>query len=175
MRGLSGFADVKASGENRQLPPGAYIAMVTAVEDVPDKEYLKVSFDIAVGEYAHYFGEMQERLGWNNGNMFRSYKEKALPMFKAFLAAVDASNDTHFVEEAEKGFDEQKLRAKVFGIVLAEEEYTKNDGSVGTRLYTASVRSVETIEKGGIKIPEKKLINKAEAAPADLIPTDLPF
>ena len=170
MKKINGFEDVKASGDNIQLPAGGYIAMVTAVEDVPDKEYLKISFDIAIGEYAHYFGDMEERLGWNNGVFYRSYKENALGMFKQFTNVIEESNDGY-----KWNFEEKTLRAKVFGVILGEEEYIKNDGSVGTRLRVASVKNVKAIEEGKFKVPEKKLVEKPEAAPADLIPTDLPF
>jgi hypothetical protein len=48
--------------------------------------------------------------------------------------------------------------------VLAEEEYTKNNGDVGKRLYVASVHSVDAIKKGEFKVPELKRL--AGAAPA---------
>ena len=44
--------DTKASGgEYDKLPAGAYICVIKTVEDVPDKEYLKIEYDIADGKY----------------------------------------------------------------------------------------------------------------------------
>ena len=171
MRPIADFENVKASGEFEQLPPGGYVCAILRAEDVPDKEYLKIDFDIASGEFRSYFSSMQERLGWNNGHFFRSYKEKAKGMFKAFTNAVEASNSSYKWDWNEKG-----LAGLLVGLVLAEEEYKKNNGDIGTRLYVSAVKSVNDIEHDNFKVPAKRLI-KEEPSPAGFEPLDneLPF
>lgn len=50
------------------------------------------------------------------------------------------------------------LKAKTIGKMLDEEEYQKNDGSTGTRLYVVAARSVQAIRDGDFTVPAKKLL-----------------
>ena len=59
---------------------------------------------------------------------------------------------------------EYTLEGKLIGLVLAEEEYRKNNGSDGTRLYVANIRSVEKIRKGDFIVPPKKLLQESGSA-----------
>ena len=86
--------------------------------------------------------------------LIRSYKPKALPFFKAFKTAVEESNPGYRFDEAML----DGLRGKRFGVVLGEEEYQKNDGSTGTRLYVVAARSVQAIRDGDFTVPAKKLL-----------------
>ena len=70
------------------------------------------------------------------------------------------------------------MRGQFVGLVLGEEEYKKNDGTVGTRLYVKDIKTVEEIRKGDFKVPALKKL------PVEDIPTfteiagdddDLPF
>ena len=47
---------------------------------------------------------------------------------------------------------------KRIGVVLGEEEYNKNDGSIGTRLYVDKTISLDAYQKGDFQIPKKKLL-----------------
>lgn len=130
--------------------PGAYIAVITNVEDVEEKEYLKVEWDFAEGAYKGSNRETFDRAGFWPTTMFRSYKESALGFFKAFKTAMEKSNRGYI-------FDEDHLDAmvgKLFGVVLGEEGYFKKNGDHAKRLYVAEVRSLEAIRKGDFKIPE---------------------
>ena len=76
------MTNVQESGEFKSVTPGAYICKICAVEDVPEKEYLKVSYDIAAGEFAGYYTETRKAhpdWAWS-GAYVKSYKTKALPM-----------------------------------------------------------------------------------------------
>lgn len=146
-----------------RLTPGGYICGILNAGDVPDKEYLRIEFDIAEGPYKNYFREMRDRLNlpqWPAGGvLIRSYKPKAQPFFKAFLTSVQASNPGYVFRN-----DETSLRRKLVGLVLGEEEYEYN-GEVKTRLRVAAVRSVKAIRDGDFKVPDKKCLAPA-AAPA---------
>ena len=176
--------NVQEATEHQSLPAGGYIAGIVAAEDVPDKEYLNVYWDIAEGEFRGYFRDMtrsmQERGRLESGKWAwggisrRSYKEKALPFFKAFLTAVEQSNPGYKFNS-----DESTLRGKKVGVILAEEEYQANDGSIKTRLVIHRFTSIAKIREGDFEIPPKKLLNSS-SLPADFTAPvnddgDLPF
>ena len=152
------WADVSEAKDFDRPIPGAYIAVIKNVEDVESKEYLKLEWDFAEGQFKDNNFETYERAGFWPLALIRSYKEKALPFFKAFKTALEDSN-RGFV------FDEDNLRGmigKKIGVILGEEEYKKNDGSTGKRLYVAQTRSIEAIQKGDFTVPTLKKL----AAPA---------
>jgi hypothetical protein len=95
--------------------------------------------------------------------MFRSYKEKALGMFKSFLSALEKSNPTFKAD----GFDgdERKLVGLLIGIVLGYEEYQKNDGTIGIRTYVRTVTSADKIRKKEFKVPDLKKLTTSTATP----------
>lgn len=141
--------------------PGAYVAVIKNVEDVEAKEYLKILWDFAEGNYKNSNAETFERAGFWPIALIRSYKVAALPFFKAFKTALETSNPG-FV------FDENNLSAlinKRFGVILGEEEYRKKTGAIGTRLYVAEARSLDAIRKGDFIIPAKKRLAAVEAPP----------
>lgn len=150
MRDL-GLANVQEAQEFKRLTPGAYICKIIAIEDVEEKEYLKVEYDVSEGEFKDYYKDLNEKKNFWGGKLIRSYKEAAKPFFKSFIVAVENSNSGYKFDN-----DEKKLVGKLVGLVLAEEEYKKQDGTVGTRLYVASTKSVADVKKGGIDIPELK-------------------
>ena len=101
-------------------------------------------------------------------------------MFKGNLKAVDESNGTGFETAAMTGIDERRLAGCSVGMILGEEEYEGNDGTVKTRLKVRGVRPAQLIRDGRFKQPELKKL-AAESDP--LIPSkpdavnteDLPF
>lgn len=150
MRNLD-LANVEDAPEYKRIVPGGYIAKITTVEDYTDKEYLKIEYDIAEGEFKNYYVELYSSKGFWGGSFFKSYKEKALPYFKAFITAIENSNKGYRFDN-----NENKLVNKFVGLVVGEEEYQKNDGSIGTRLYVDMPRSVEEIRKGNFTVPALK-------------------
>ena len=139
-----------------RLAPGGYVCKITVAVDVPEKEYLKLEYDIAEGEHKGHWDALYKAKAFWGGTFYRSYKEKAQSMFKGFLTAVKESNPGFVFENEEK-----RLEGKLIGLVLAEEEYRKNNGSDGTRLYVANIRSVEKIRKGDFIVPPKKLLQES--------------
>lgn len=145
------LTNVQAAGEYIKLQPGGYICRIIKAEDVPGKEYLKIEFDIADGKFKNYFKELSEKFNFWGGNFIRSYKDSALPFFKAFTTAVEESNRGYNFD-----YDEHKLVGKYIGLILGEKEYISKDGELKTRLYVSGTRSVDTIRKGTFKVPELK-------------------
>ncbi len=154
-----------ANGGNfKKLPAGGYIAEIKAVEDVPAKEYLKVIYDIATGEFKGIYSDDWGKEHPYAHSFVRSYKEKALGMFKGFLRSVDESNGTKFESRAEKGFPEGELVGKVVGLLIGYEEYRTNRGDIGQRTRVTATRSVETIRSGNFKVPELKALGETQTA-----------
>lgn len=147
-----------ASGGNfKKLPAGGYIAEIKAVEDVPAKEYLKVIYDIATGEFKGFYGD-----DWGKEHpyahcMYWSYKEANKKYFKANMAAVDKTNLTDFNEQLKGNiFDEKQLVGQRLGLVIGYEEYRTDRGEIRQRTYVAAVRSGQAIGQGDFTVPELK-------------------
>ena len=171
MKKINDFDKVQENGGAfKRIPDGAYIVGVKKVEDVSDKEFLRLELDICKGEYKNWYQQQydadnRETKYWpRDGVLVRSYKEKALPFFKGFITAVTKSNP-----KFEWKWNEQDLKNKVFGVVVGTEEYLKKNGGVGTRPYIDSVHSVEAIEKGDYTVPDVKKLDptKTTSKPAE--------
>ena len=168
--------NVEEAKDFERVPVGGYICKITMAEDVAEKEYLKIEFDFAEGKFTGYYRELYTNKGFWGGSFIKSYKEKALPFFKAFVTAVEKSNNGYRFDN-----DEKRLVGKLVGLVLGEEEYKTNNGEVKNRLYVDQIRSVESIRKNEYKIPPLKKL-PAEAKPAlnpedfeEIDDEDLPF
>ena len=148
--------NVKEAGDFSRPAPGAYICTIISVEDVADKEYLKVTYDIAEGEFAGYYSDMRtNHPEWTwAGAYCRSYKQAALGMFKRFCSAVSKSNGNFVFDGNTVNADEKTLAGKKVGIVFQEEEYYGNDGEKKTRLVVNKEFPVSEI--GNQKAPKKK-------------------
>lgn len=157
MRQIDNWDDIQEAGEYELPEPGAYIAIIRGVEDVEDKEYLSIRWDFAEGSYKGANQDTFDRAGFWPTTLIRSYKVKALGFFKAFKTSVEMSNTGYIFST--KNVD--GLVGKYMGVVLGEEEYRKNNGEIGSRLYVAQVRSIKAIQDGDFKIPEKKKLEGA--------------
>jgi len=178
MKKIEDWDNVKASdGDFERLAPGGYVCRITAVKDFPYNEetekgaYLKIEYDIAEGDFTDYHKKNAEQFGWWGGTFYRSYKDSAKGMFKAFTNAIEDSNGYTW------NWEEQTLVGKIVGLVLGEEEYEKNNGDIGTRLYVKNVKTAQAIRDGNFKVPEpKKLVEEAPVpAMSEITTDDIPF
>jgi hypothetical protein len=161
------MTNVKEAGDFSRPEPGAYICIITKVEDVPAKEYLKVFYDIAQGEFKGYYSDMRENHPdwiWA-GAYTKSYKPTAQPMFKRFCSAVSKSNGAYVFDAGAVNADENTLIGKLIGLVFQEEEYYGNDGSKKTRLIVSREFPVDQIDKQ--KTPKKKELPEDTASVTD--------
>lgn len=149
--------NVQEAQEFERVKPGGYVCVITSVEDMPKKEYLKIEYDIAAGALKDYYRTLYNNRGFWGASTIKSYKESALPFFKGFITAVEESNTGYHWDN-----DESKLVGKKVGMVLGEEEYEAKDGSIKTRLYVSNIRSVQKIAANDFKVPAlKKLKNSS--------------
>ena len=170
MKRIENWENIQESTSFKRLTSNGYICKILKVEDHPDKEYLKIYFDIVKGDDKGYFkkqydGDTRKERKWPNaGTFIRSYKDSAASMFKGFINAIEKSNKGY-----QWNFDEKTLVNKVVGLIIADEQYQNQKGQVRVRNYVAAVRSVETIEKGEYEIPALKELTttKTTTAPAN--------
>ena len=178
MKRIENWENIQESTSFKRLMPNGYICKILKVEDHPEKEYLKIYFDIVKGDDKGYFkkqydGDTRKERKWPNaGTFIRSYKDSAASMFKGFTNAIEKSNKGY-----QWNFDEKTLVNKVVGLIIADEQYQNQKGQVRVRNYVAAVRSVETIEKGEYEIPALKELTttKTTTAPANDPITDADF
>jgi len=152
MKKIDNWEKVQASADHTRLAAGGYVVKIIKVEDKPDREYLTIVWDIAEGpEKGRYSDD------WGKANEYahrfiRSYKESALGMFKAFITAVEESNEGFIWTKAK--WNEQALVGKLVGIVLGEETYDNDRGETKTRLYLKTALSADKIRTGQFIVPD---------------------
>jgi len=171
------WRDTEASGPMEKLPPGGYVCAVTGAWDVPDKQYLRVEFDIVDGPMRGFYTELRKRVEWNVGYFILSYKDSAASIFKHFLSRIEASNPGFKADDFSN--DEKVFRGKYIGLVLFEEEYEGNDGTVKTRITRMpDYCSVEDIRAGAFKLPPLKKLKArrgGDVAPGPVPPPSADF
>ena len=115
------------------------------------KDYLQVMWRLV------WFREDHPDWAWS-GVYCRSYKEKALGMFKRFCSAISKSNGNFIFDGNTVNSDEKTLAGKKVGIVLQEEEYYGNDGEKKTRLIVDREFSVDKLKDQ--KVPKLKALKE---------------
>ena len=188
IRGNWNKVEAYEEGGRRKPPAGGYVIVIKHVNNVEEKSYLEVEYDIAEGDFAGYYQELYTRAHFWGGKFYTSYGEKAQGFFKGFITAVQESNPALEGLINSKGeIDETKLVGALVGIVLQEEEYIGNDGSIKTRLRKDMIRTADKIRTGDYSVPEPKrlearstgsaVVDTTESIPdsMDSIEEDLPF
>lgn len=173
MRQIENWENVAPSfgGDGRKEVPGGYIARITYVEDVKEKEYLRIEWDYAEGDLFGAHRECYDAFGFWPAPLFRSYKTKAAGMFKAFIEAVAQSN-----QGFEWSWDEKSLVGAYIGIVTRDEEYTSNSGELKTRIIVDRVLPVAAIMNGDFTVlptKRKESSNRSNAV-VDMTATVIP-
>ena len=143
---------------------GAYVLRIISAKDVPEKEYLLLTMDIVEGKFKGYGEETEARTGqdWGYMKAYLSYKTKAQGIFKHNVKIIDADNTGKNIYARVNGGDETCLNGAFVCAVYGEQEYKKNDGTIGTRLGLPSFISGKDFRAGNYKVPEKKLLPKEE-------------
>lgn len=146
-------------------PVGGFICEIKTVEDVADREYLKVGYDIAEAlsedqkEFVGMYAKRKAERDFDYPTTVVSYKENSLPFFKGFVTALENSNKGYKWDN-----DENKFIGKKIGFVIGEEEYEGRDKNgmpkVKVRTYVAERHSVQAIKDGDFEVPEFKKLSQ---------------
>lgn len=120
------FNEVEATTEGstyQQLPAGAYVCSIIAMEDFADKEYVRMMVDIIQGEHANYFSDkFYNDKPWSH-SIVLSYKDKALGMLKGRLQTIAGCNPGFDPEAAWNAGNLNMFVGKAVGVVFRAEEY----------------------------------------------------
>lgn len=160
MNKIPAYATTQAAKEFNRMPAGGYVCIIKKVEDHPEKEFLTVEVDVAEGEYKNYALDTMERAGFWPLKFNRFYGSKSLKFFKAFIEAIEQTNNRYTWN-----WDEQSLVNKGIGIVFQDEEFEKKDGRIGTRLVPYLFITATRIREHDYIVPAPKLINHVTATP----------
>lgn len=150
------WESVEESTPFSKLPAGGYVIRITDVEDVADKEYLNVVYDIKEGDFSGFYSDDFGRLNPWAHRFVRSYKDSAAGMFKQFLARLEDSNKDFSIAAWQTKSDERELVGLELGVVLQNELYTNNQGEDKERLNLVGVYAAQDIRNGDFKLPEPK-------------------
>lgn len=142
---------IEESTGGTMLEPGGYVCRITAIQDVPEREYIWVIYDVAEGPKAHIYSGLGIDDDWKH-RFTRSYKESAAGMFKAFYKRIEESN-RGFVWD---GCNEQQFVGKEVGLVFGKELYTNDKGEDKERTVVSYVVASQDIRNGDFKIPQVK-------------------
>lgn len=184
MKRTENFEKTQAYGDFEVLPAGGYKCVIKKAECYEasnGKEYLKILFDIAEGEYegfykSKYTNDTREDKKWSGvATVFtEGYDGGTNPKFKGLITSVEKSNTKYKWD-----WKEETLKDKKVGIVLREEEFEGQDGMVHVATKFSHFVSYDKAEE--VKVPSmKRLSEKGNAF--DSIQTtsgdtgeDLPF
>ena len=155
------MSNVNAAGNYPRPVPGGYIMEINAVNNNPQKEQLEICLEFTEGNLKGYCAQIKDLFNFCPARCTKSYKDKALPFFRAFIEAVQNSNvDTDGLVIGDfEDVDETKLVGKAVGVVVGEREYDGNDGTRKKAIdwYNASFLSVDDILKGNYEVPELRI------------------
>ena len=153
MEPIKDFDKVEAKGMDdfKGLPIGAYECVIKDARlnhnEETGKNTLKISIDIASGEYKDYFLKAYEtdtRIDrkWNNNAVrYLAYEGDNVSYFKGFLTVIENSNIGYKWD-----WDETKLKGKKVCGVFQYEEYEKQDGTRGIKVRLSKFRSLDKLK-----------------------------
>ena len=184
-------ANRKASTGWEQLPKDNYVCKILNVEEVTyknGKQGIKVSFDIAEGDYKDFYANKYKEDDRDNKKWpvdavhYLTIPEDDSPSYvtdawDAFWANVEDSNNGYVFTG-----DEKTVKGKTFGGIFRIEQ-TEYNGRIydHTRLFRTCV--AQNVRDKSIKfVPKDKLIGGASSSGSDDFmgvpedaPSDLPF
>lgn len=150
---IKDFDKIEAKGMDdfKGLPIGAYECVIKDARlnhnEETGKNTLKISIDIASGEYKDYFLKAYEtdtRIDrkWNNNAVrYLAYEGDNVAYFKGFITIVKNSNVGYTWD-----WDEAKLKGKKLCGVFQYEEYEKQDGTKGVKVRLSKFRSLDKLK-----------------------------
>ena len=153
MEPIKDFDKVEAKGMDdfRGLPIGAYECVIKDARlnhnEETGKNTLKISIDIASGEYKDYFLKAYEtdtRIDrkWNNNAVrYIAYEGDNVAFFKGFITTIENSNIGY-----KWNWEESTLKGKKVCGVFQYEEYEKQDGTRGIKVRLNKFRSLDKLK-----------------------------
>ena len=157
----------QGSSTFEDLPAGGYICKIVDVilndDQTSGKANIELHIDIAEGEHAGYFQNLEDRYGWWGLKGWMSFKEEQLANFQRTCAALCNSNPgLIFNPFAEGGVDVDILKDKQIGVVTRKEEYKSSSGEIREKNSVARFIETDKIRDKKFKVPEVKKLKEEE-------------
>lgn len=186
MKGYSNYQNGTPTADTERLPIGGYVLKIMKAEEIiysNGGRGLKLSFDIAEGEYKDFYknnySNQIEPKKWKGIYSFsvpdESTEEKYRRAFENRIACITDSNLGY-----EWDWDETKLKGKLVGAVFGNQEYDYN-GSTGFFTKCFGLRTVSAIRENRFKVPVDRLLDKKDNTEGfypvseDIKDEDMPF
>ena len=153
MEKIENWDNIEAKGmeDFKNLPIGAYECVIKDARinhnEENGKDTLKISIDIASGEYKDYFLKSYENdtridKKWNNNAVkYLAFEGDNVSYFKGFITCVENSNPGYTWD-----WNENKLKDKKICGVFLYEEYQKQDGTHGIKVRLNKFRSLDKMK-----------------------------
>ena len=157
------------------LPVGGHICRIVGARETKSKngnDMIELAFDIAEngpddGRFKDRFDYLRKSKAdakWPNDGTFRTAiltkDGKTSGYFKGVITAVEESNPGYSFKGA--GCDMGTMKGKLIGFNFGEEEWRKNDGTVGVSVKPFYAISIGTV-RDGIQPPTRKALNDNQA------------
>lgn len=169
---VKNWSIIEESTPSTMLEPGGYVCRITGVQDVPEKEYIWIIYDVIEGEKKGIYSDLGIADDWKH-RFTRSYKDTAEGMFKAFLNRLEESNNygprPFKVDQWQVYSDERQLVGLEIGLVFGKELYTNDKGEDKERTVVSYVCASQDIRNGDFNIPKVKDKRENVAAPATTV------
>lgn len=172
----------KYNKENRKksfemLPKGAYVCKILNIEakkSKKDQDMLKISFDIAEGEYKDFYMNQYKANKSENKDWSYDAVMYLLIPYDGCEAFVSQNWDTFWadVEDSNNGYvftgDENSVKGKTFGGIFRIEQTEGKNGNVYDHTRLFKTRIAQDIRDGKVtKLPNDKLVKAAAPSPND--------
>ena len=156
----------------KTLPIGAYECIIKDARIHTNKENgketLKVSVDIASGEYKDYFQKRYDNNNnsdkkWdNNAVRYLAFQGENVSYFKGFITCVINSNVGY-----KWNWDETSLKNKKICGIFQYEEYQKLDGSKAVKVRLSKFRSLDKMKESQENLSDSVRLLNGSYMPID--------
>jgi len=141
------------------IPAGAYIVRIVKAEEVEGKTYLKLTLDVAEGEYEGFAEKAKAATGndWSYKVLYANFgTEKMKALFCRMLDVLEESNRGFKASNWKKKQNPKELEGLIFGVVMDEDDY--NPEKIKTKPSYFKMYNIDDIDKGNYDKP--KLVKK---------------
>lgn len=170
------YRETKSYAEFPTLPKGGYVLKILGASVCQNSfgEYIKISCDIAEGDYRGFFendykNQEAEDKKWrcnfllnvpnDDGSERDGWTKRK---FKTVTEALEDSNTQYHFD-----WDEQKFKGLFIGGLFNLREYQKRNGEIGQAVNLAQLCTVEKIRTGKYRLPEDRLLNRSQTPKTD--------
>ena len=173
---FNSYETTKAYSDFQQLPKGGYVLRIMGAVTAESAygQYVKISCDIAEGEYKDFFAneyrnQQKEDKKWHCNYLLNVPNDDGSEQdgwtarrFKTVIEALETSNPGYHFD-----WDETKFKGKLIGGLFNYREYEASNGDVRTATNLAQLCEVEKIRSGKYQLPNDKTLKRSTgSAPA---------